>query len=258
MEKGERMQVCVNDVVCAYETEGQGQDILLLHGWGGNRDSMRPLFNALKTQCRVTAIDFAGHGQSGKPSLPEGWSVTEYAAWLKEFLALVGIEKCDIVAHSFGGRVAVRLAAEEPALVRKLILTGAPCVMKKQSFFGKCKAFLIRMGVGLCSVLPGGKRLRARLQFAFGSADYRALSEEMRKTFVRVVTQDLRPYLKKIQAPTLLIWGTKDTAAPLWMAQEMEKEIPDAALIPMEGNSHFAYLERLGEFVKIMKTFLLK
>ena len=251
-------KIDINGVACAYETCGEGRDVLLLHGWGGNRNSMRPLFNALKDRCRVTAIDFAGHGESGRPDKPEGWSVTEYAQWLDAFLEQVGIRQCDIVAHSFGGRVAAYFSAHHPEKVRRMILTGAPCVLKQPSLLGKIKKGIIRCGVAVLGALPGGKKIRSRLQFAFGSADYRALDEEMRRTFVRVVTQDLRPYLSKIQAPTLLIWGTQDTAAPLWMAKEMEREIPDAALIPMEGNSHFAYLERAGEFSKIMCTFLLQ
>ena len=256
MENQTGMRMDVNGVVCAYETSGEGKDVLLLHGWGGNRNSMRPLFNVLKDKCRVTAIDFAGHGESGRPDKEEGWSVTEYAGWLGEFLEKAGIGECDIVAHSFGGRVAAYFSAQHPEKVRRLILTGAPCVLKQPSLAGKIKQGIIRCGVAVLGVLPGGKRIRSRLQFAFGSADYRALDEEMRKTFVRVVTQDLRPYLPSIKAPTLLIWGTLDTAAPIWMAKEMEREIPDAALIPMEGKSHFAYLERAGEFSKIMCAFL--
>ena len=90
----------------------------------------------------------------------------------------------------------------------------------------------------------------------FGSADYRALTPFMRQTFNRVIAQDLTPCLAKIKAPTLLVWGENDTATPLWMGQQMEKEIPDAGLVVLKGCGHFAYLDKYGEFRLIAESFL--
>ena len=92
----------------------------------------------------------------------------------------------------------------------------------------------------------------------YGSADYNALDEEMRKTFVKVISEDLHPLLPQIQASTLLIWGDQDTATPLWMGRTMEKEIPDAGLVIFEGATHYAYLEQWQRFVAIAENFLLK
>ena len=63
------------------------------------------------------------------------------------------------------------------------------------------------------------------LRKKYGSRDYNALDAEMRKTFVKVINQDLTPCLSKIKQPTLLIWGETDTATPLADGQRMEKEI---------------------------------
>ena len=56
---------------------------------------------------------------------------------------------------------------------------------------------------------------------------------------------------------TLLIWGSADTETPLWMGQAMEKEIPDAGLVVLEGGTHFAFLEQWQRFVLIVKQFFL-
>ena len=96
------------------------------------------------------------------------------------------------------------------------------------------------------------------LRKKFGSRDYNALDAEMRQTFVKVISQDLTPYLPRIQQPTLLLWGTEDTETPLWMGQEMERSIPDAALIPLEGGSHFAYVEQPARFNAIVRKFLVE
>ena len=90
----------------------------------------------------------------------------------------------------------------------------------------------------------------------FRSSDYRALPETMRGTFVKVVNQDLKGYLKDIKASTLLIFGDQDTDTPLYFGQIMEREIPDAGLVVLKGAGHFAYLERGDEFARIARVFL--
>ena len=70
----------------------------------------------------------------------------------------------------------------------------------------------------------------------------------MRKTFVKVVSEDLYPLLPSVKAPTLLIWGGADTETPLWMGQTMEKEMPDAGLVVFEGASHFRIFGGMAAF----------
>ena len=91
----------------------------------------------------------------------------------------------------------------------------------------------------------------------YGSEDYKALDPELRKTFVKVVNQDLSDCLPRVKQPTLLLWGEKDDATPMWMAQRMEKEIPDCGLVVLQGGTHFAYLEQIGRFSLITRQFLL-
>ena len=78
----------------------------------------------------------------------------------------------------------------------------------------------------------------------------------MRKTFVKVVNQDLTELYSRFHASTLLIWGDEDTETPVWMAKEMEKQIPDAGLVILEGGTHFAYLEQISRFNVIVRQFL--
>lgn len=73
-----------------------------------------------------------------------------------------------------------------------------------------------------------------------------------------MINQDLTPCLSQIHQPTLLLWGDADTETPLWMGQQMAQTIPDAALIPLEGGSHFAYLEQAARFNAIVRNFLLE
>ena len=78
----------------------------------------------------------------------------------------------------------------------------------------------------------------------------------MRATFVRVVNQDLTPYLSKIKAPSLLVYGRQDEDTPLKLAKIMEKKIPDAGLVVLENAGHFSYLDQYAQYIKIVKVVL--
>jgi pimeloyl-ACP methyl ester carboxylesterase len=237
-----------------YEDAGEGKPLLLLHGWGGKCDSFLPLARDFRTLRRVIALDFPGHGATPEP--PEPWSVTEYMEMTRAFMDKLGLNGCDIVAHSFGGRVALLLAATYPEKVGRMLLTGCAGLLPQKTAKRRMRSCLYRAARtladnGITRLLMGEKKvgeMRERLIAKFGSEDYKALSPSMRRTFNRIVAQDLAPCLPGIKAETLLIWGENDGATPLWMGRKMEKDIPGAALIVMKDAGHFAYLERYSEF----------
>lgn len=252
----------VNGVRIAYETHGEtGSRVLLLHGWGCDGSLMRPVAEALKAEHRVMIIDFPGHGKSDRP--PEPWGVPEYGEHLKEFLNEKGFTPCAVIAHSFGCRVAAWLAAEYTELFTKMIFTGAAGIRPRQTEESKKKAAhyqKLKKANETIRKFPvlrrTADRLQEKLRRKYGSADYNRLDEEMRKTFVKVISQDLTDLYANIRQSTLLIWGDRDTETPLWMGREMEKRIPDSALILLEGGTHFAYLEQNNRFNTIATTFL--
>ncbi len=235
--------------------------VVLLHGWGCHTALMHPVADGLKEDHRVLVLDFPGHGQSSRP--PEPWGVPEYAMCLREVLEQLHFIPCDAVAHSFGCRVAAYLASEDPAVFTRLVFTGAAGLkapvseeaLRRSEKYKKQKQLADRLGR-----VPGfgrlGDRMAEQLRQKYGSADYKALDEEMRKTFVRVIQLDLRDRYPRIQAPVLLIWGDRDQETPLWMGQEMEKLIPDAGLVIFENGTHFAYLEQVGRFNTVLRSFL--
>lgn len=239
--------------------DGQGEPALLLHGWGCDSTLMRPVAEQLSDLRACYMPDFPGFGESPQPDEP--WSVTEYTAWLLALMDTLGIRKADIVAHSFGGRVALLLAKEHPERVGKLVITGGAGLIPRRTARYYWRIWLYKLGkrVRACGWLNASlKKLGLDLDkkaAAAGSEDYRALSDNMKKTFVRVVNQDLRGCLPQIRSSTLLIWGEKDDTTPLYFGQIMSREIPDAGLVVLEGAGHFAYMEQLGRFCRIVRTF---
>lgn len=243
-----------------YVDRGEGAPILLLHGWMGSAESFAPLMRDLAPYGRIIALDFPGQG--GKtPEPPCTYDVGENAKIVRALLKALGIEKAKIVAHSFGGRVSLKLAAESPDLVDKMVLTGCAGLIPKKTLKGRVRGVLYRaarmIAEGPLIRERDRKRLREALVNFFGSGDYKALPASMRASFNRYVTEDLSYCLDKISAPTILIYGTEDTETPLWMGEKMAREIRDAALIKFEGAGHFAYLTHYPKFLAIVKNFLL-
>ena len=91
----------------------------------------------------------------------------------------------------------------------------------------------------------------------YGSADYRAMPNELKPVFNRIILQDLSKQAKDILVPTILIWGKQDKDTPLYMAKKLNKLIKDSAIITFEGG-HFAYLNHSKEFEIIVDNFLSK
>ncbi len=241
---------------------GEGPNVLLLHGWGCSTELFAPVVERLSPRMRLTVPDFPGHGRSGRP--PEAWGAEDFAEMAAQLIRALGIEGCHVVGHSHGGRVALILAAEPPALVGRLVLTGAAGLHAEPTDEQKRRQDAYKRLRGVYDALdkvkifgPLPEKLRESLRRKYGSRDYNALDAEMRQTFVKVVNYDIAPLLPKIRASTLLLWGDNDTETPLWMGQRMEKEIPDAGLVVLRGGTHYAYLEKIDEFCRVTAHFLL-
>lgn len=247
------------------ERRGQGEQMLLLHGWGPRSVSLdkhlQPLAARLQHRYDITMADFPGHGQTGWPGAD--WGVREYAEWTLGLMDQLGLECPVIVAHSFGGRVALWLAAHHPQRVKALVLTGCAGLRPKKTLRGRLRGLLFRLGrVGLkaMGLFPALKArqagMLAGLRGQFSSADYLATPEELRGSFSRVVREDLRPLLKQIDQPALLVWGEKDEATPLWMGEAMAAEMKDARLLVYKADDHFAYFNQLSRFANAVEIFL--
>jgi len=249
------MQITINDMQITYDIRGQGDPVLLLHGWGACIDAMLPIANCI-VSCGMQAItlDFPGFGKSDPPPVP--WGVREYADFVKEFIRALNLPTVDVVCHSFGGRVTILLAGEDPALFRRLVLVDAAGIRPKRSLKYYIRTYTYKIGkrLGKIKFLDRLFHITEKQKKA-GSEEYRALSGVMRSTFVKVVNLDLTDKLAKIPHPTLLIWGSEDQDTPLYMAKTMERLIPNAGLVVFEGAGHFSYADEYARFCAVLKSF---
>ena len=238
-DKGKR-HFFIGERNIAYKSFGKGENVVFLHGWGANCDAFAREMNSLCGEYRVTAIDFAGFGDSDEPS---AHGVDDYAADLIELLDLLCIKQATFVGHSFGGRVAIFLAAYHPQYVKKLVLVDSAGVKprRKPSYYIKVAMHKTLKKLGLNGL--------------GGSCDYQKASDNMKKTFVKVVNYDERPILKNIGCKTAIFWGDKDKETPMYMYRHLKKHIHGADGFVLRGG-HFAYLEDAYAFDMILKAFL--
>lgn len=223
--------------------------VLLLHGWGGNLNSFRGLEDyLLQNNYSIINLDFPGFGASDLP--PENYNLDDYVKIVVEMLKFLNISKTDVVCHSFGGRVAIKLASLT-TLVNRLILVDSAGLKPKFSFkrYFKQKKYKFLKWTNT-------KGITKKDLSKYGSDDYRALPEQMKPVFCRVVNEDLTCLLPKISADTLIIWGKKDEVTPFYMAKKFNKKIKNSGLVTFEDAGHFCYLKNHDKFLLIIKSFL--
>jgi pimeloyl-ACP methyl ester carboxylesterase len=208
------------------ERSGDEPRVLALHGWGRTRADWAPVLAGVPS----LAVDLPGFGASPPP--PGPWGSPEYAALLAPLLSDGG---WTVVGHSFGGRVAVQLAAGWPDLVDRVVLTGVPLLRRTSSakppFAFRAAKWLHAKGLVSDARMEEERRKR-------GSADYRAAEGVMRDTLVTLVNEDYRDLLPSVTAPVAMVWGAGDTAAPLDMAREAVALFPHGELVVSETSGH--------------------
>jgi pimeloyl-ACP methyl ester carboxylesterase len=230
--------------------------ILVLHGWGAHIEAVRPILAALEGAADVIALDLPGFGESEPP--PQAWDVDSYARFLIHFLDEMAVERVHLVGHSHGGRVSIALAADEPERVGRLLLVDSAGIPPKRGWRYRRRVAVAKLGRLIGKLGAPGQRLQDRMRARVASRDYLEASEAMRGTFRLIIAADLRDRMPRIGAPTLLVWGERDDDTPLWMGQEMERLIPDAGLVVLEGAGHYSYADSPGQFAAVARRFLVE
>ncbi len=232
---------------------GDGDPVVVLHGWGGRIESMAPVLKCLGQAFHVVAMDLPGFGESPVPA--GAWGTPDYAEFVHDVVRSLGIERAAFVGHSYGAKTSLYLAATHTDFVTKVVAQGASGLRSAPSLMAQGKRLVGRGARFAGSLGPPGRALKQFLYARIASQDYRDAGE-LRPILVKVVNEDIGPLLGNIAAPTLLLWGTEDDAAPLAHGKRMEQLIPDAALIEFSGAGHFAYLDERDRFCTIVRHFL--
>ena len=215
----------------------------MLHGYLSSKESFTAQIEYFSSFYRVTAIDLLGFGQSAK--LKEPFSVDDYARWTKVVFSLLGIKKPHVIAHSFGVRVAVKMAKCDGQVFDKMLLTGPAGVILPRGIKYKIKVKAYRF---FKKIAPKFAEQR------FGSAEYRTLSPVMKESYKKIVNEDLRSCAREVRNEVLIVEGEEDTVTTMAEAQAYLACFPNGKLKTTAGG-HFAFAERPTPFNLIAEEF---
>jgi pimeloyl-ACP methyl ester carboxylesterase len=209
-----------------------GQPLILVHGLGGAAENWVELVPRLRDSFRLLVPDLPGHG--GSAPLSEPPSLTDYAERVAVVADREGFLPGNVVGHSFGGLVSLRLALVRPEDVRRLVLAcpaGISSTARRARFALQVLGVLkpARRVARHREVVGRSARLRYLVFGRWGAADPAALSESAVEGFLSgallhtdtvsaaraLVADDPRAELESLRCPCLLLWGARDTQLPV-------------------------------------------
>jgi pimeloyl-ACP methyl ester carboxylesterase len=257
-----------------YATEGQGQPLLLLHGPPFDHQVWAPAIPFLSGHFRVVAPDLPGFGRSqplDRNGSPEAL-IRAIAGLMTSLRMVPGF----VAGASFGGGIALGLAARHPERVRGLVGVGSLGLERwPTTTQARLARGLRRVPGALGLAIRLAPRLQARwlLRSALSptSPAEQALLDQVARTLRartgrRALIQTLRELdtwqqimrqLGGIRAPTLLVWGEHDRIYGLPAAERLRHALPGARLLTLAGAGHLLPVERPAELADAMRRFLL-
>lgn len=249
--KGDKLSVNLID-------EGQGEAVVVLHGWGARAELYRTVINPLTSHYRVIAPDMPGFGKTTEPSFP--YSIEDYAGFVSALLCELGVNKTHLIGHSHGGRTVLELATSgnDSFEIGKIVLLDSAGIPVKKKLSKRIRIHTYKILKGVVSFAPVKKMFPDaldKLKKKFGSADYAAASDIMRQSMVKVLPCDYTDRLSLIKNPTLLIWGENDNDTPISCAKVLENGISDCGLVTIPKAGHFSFAEAPALTANVLKYF---
>lgn len=225
------------------------------HGWGQSHRELLPLADAARTLGPSMLIDLPGFGTAPPPQQP--WGTADYADAIADLLAQARAGPRIWVAHSFGCRVGLQLAARHPELVDGLFLMAAPGLPRRRSMPQRLRFAARRTVFRVARALAPEGSARERVRERFGSADYRAAGPQLRPILVKAVSENLAAVAGAVRCPTVLIYGDKDSETPADIGQRLAGLMPHSRLVVLRGFGHLDLVtegrhqitQLLGEFL---------
>ena len=276
----EECSVTLDGVRWRYLHAGSGPPLLLIHGFMAYSFSWRFNMEALSRHFSVYAIDLPGCGFSQRTEAPQ-WPLARDAEGVLRFMEHLGIEQADVLGSSRGGGLAIVLAAlaaqrSKQHLVRRLILVSP---INPWSSYGRLLTRLLSTALGgfyVTQVLPKLRWMMLRYlrklygdprRIAPGTIEGYAAGLNVPGSYehvLRVVRawhgdlaliEESLPSISEL--PTLLLWGSHDTAVGPSSAYALQRRLKNSALVILDGVGHVPYEEVPGEFNRVICDFLL-
>jgi len=214
---------------------GENKVLLVLHGWGSNKEIMKQAFGNTLPEYKHIYLDMPGFGKSSNHMV---LTTEDYAQIVQLFLTVLDVRPQIAMGHSFGGKVSTLL--NTPCLV---LLSSAGVVTEKP--------WSIKLKIATVKFLkPLGMTF---IRDMFKSKDVENMSHEMYETFKNVVDEDFEDSFSKSKSKALCFWGKEDTATPLYTGEKIAGLIANSQFYPLDGD-HFFFLQHKDFIAQTIST----
>jgi len=257
-------EIEVRGLGIAFERQGTGPPLVLLHGILQDSRAWRRQLDALSDEFTVVAWDAPGCGRSSDP--PETFRLPEYADCLAAFVDALALGRPHVLGLSLGAVLALELHRRHPRIPRTLVLASAyagwagslPAEVVEQRLQQALREAELPPAQFVPGWIPGLLAGPAPAELVdevvammseFHPAGYRTLAHSLAEA-------DLRDALPHIDVPTLLLYGDADRRSPLSVAEALHAGIPASTLVVMPGVGHLGNLEATERFDAEVRSFL--
>jgi pimeloyl-ACP methyl ester carboxylesterase len=238
------------------EISAAGPLLVWAHGWGQSHRDLLPLAQTMRRSGHSILLDLPGFGVAPPP--PQPWGTADYADAIAEFLAETPAARRVWIAHSFGCRIGLQVAARHPELLVGVFLIAVPGLPPHRSLPQRARLAARRWAFRITDTLTPEGQARDRLRQRFGSADYRAAGPRMRPILVKAVSENLSEAARAVRCPTMLVYGDRDSETPLDIGERLGRLIPRSRLVVLRGFGHLDIVtegrhqvaQLLGEFLE--------
>lgn len=235
------------------------KNLVIIPGWGGTKASWQKFIDLAAVDFEINFISLPC--SDDLPCPDKVWGVEEYSDHVKNKISLLNLEDVILLGHSFGGQIAVNLAANNPQLVSKLILSGAAVLRPDYVFRRMLFSTIARIGKLILSlpILCRFEKLAKKILYkAADSPDYEKTEGIKREIFKKVIRQSQINILDKLSLPTLIIWGSDDSYVPLKEGKKLAGLIAGSELKVIEKGKHGLHIQQPENLLRIIKNWIQK
>lgn len=244
------------------------QTMVFVHGLSGSSSAWVKFENKFKDNFNIVSFDLRGHGKSWKPHAYTEYSIKKLADDLHELLEYLRVEKCILISHSFGCFIALEFLKKYQYNVSKAVFLSPNSSVRKMMSARIIRPFVF-MGVSLLKHLSSPLKIRGHIDYSQysdkgGDWNIPITTANIWNTSLRVYLYatkhsydfDGEEFLKKIQVPTLVMHGRKDTIFPIRYGVATAQKIPNVKLIVLEKANHILVLNHEPEVSQAIKDFV--
>ena len=274
----EEWQIDLHGHRAYYRRAGDGPPVVLIHGMINSSRHWEGVAMRLADRYTVIAPDLLGHGDSATPR--GDYSLGAHAAFIRDLLSVIGIDRASIVGHSLGGGVAMQFFYQFPQRTERLVLVSSGGLGREVSPLLRTAALpgvgpvltLATQPPALAALKQAAKQMKQR-QIRSGiylEAVERALRPLQRpgarKAFLHTLRAVIDPVGQRVSAfdrlylleamPTLVVWGGKDRTIPVAHGRATHEAVPNSRFVTLPGAAHFPHLEDPAGLAAALDGFL--